>query len=156
MLRLIVTAVLSIASSASGAPLMFPVPTGAIEPEHVVVVPGVSEQDHFWLKEKYPATSALSHYKKVLADWRYCPAREGGWQSFGDQSPAQHVHQQMHHWVNIADDTVVVLGLRYTSEGVKYRAAPETDRQFVVLIRVKQKGASKSVAQMGGACGKDS
>jgi hypothetical protein len=137
---------------------MFPIPPGAVSPDHVVISPGASEQDHFWLDEKYPGTSALDHYRKIFAAWRSCPMRMSGWESFGDKSSGQSsfLHQQLHHWVNKANDTAIVLALRYESQGSTYRISPDSNRQFVVLVRLKQKNVSKTLAEMGALCGKDS
>jgi hypothetical protein len=136
---------------------MFPAPKTAIEPSHVVITP-VSEQDHYWLNEKYPASTALEHYKRVFASWRPCYGRERGWESFGDRTTDQptYVHQLLRHWVNPANDTSVTLGLRYISSGSNYRITPDTDRQFVVLVRVKQPNASQTLVEMGVTCEKDS
>jgi hypothetical protein len=136
---------------------MFPVPKSAIEPGHVVIAPGVSEQDHFWLNEKYPSSSALEHYRRIFSGWRHCVTRDEGWESFGDQSGGREkfVHQRLRHWVNSSNDVAVTLALTYTSNGLKHRVSPESDRQFVVLVRVKQPNASKTLAEMGAKCEKD-
>jgi hypothetical protein len=151
-------AVSSVASVAAASKLMFPVPASAITPAHVVVSPGASEQDHFWLEEAYPGASAVDHYGKVFAGWRKCPTLNNGWVSFGEQSSSQarFIHQQLHYWVSKADDTAITLALRYDSQGSTYRIAPDSTRQFVVLLRLKQKNVSKTLAEMGAICAKDS
>ena len=159
MRRLSATIFLAIAASAAAAPkLMFPIPTGAVTPDHVVISPGASEQDHFWLNEEYPGTSAVEHYRKVFAGWRPCPGRHVGWETFGDRASGddRFIHRQLHHWVNKANDTAVALVVQYSSKGSTYRISPDSNKQFVALIRITQKDASKTLAEMGAICAKDS
>ena len=142
---------------AAAASTMFPVPKNAIEPGHAVIAPGASEQDHFWLKESFPSSSAVDHYERIFSKWRPCHGRESGWESFGDRSKGDErfVHQRLRYWVNAANDTAVTLALMYTSTGLTPRARPDTDRQFVVLIRLKQPDAAKLLSEMGAKCEKD-
>lgn len=140
--------------TAYAQPSMFPLPKGAAKPSHVVIAPGVSEQDYFWLNEAYPSSSALDHYARVFAKWRPCHQREMGWSGFGDVSGGrdEYVHQRMRHWVNAADDVAITLALRYTSQGATFHRAPDNDEQYVALIRMKQPNASATFAKMGVTC----
>jgi hypothetical protein len=140
----------------AASPMMYPVPSNAIDPGHTVIAPNVSEQDHFFLNEKYPSSSAVEHYNRVFSGWRACFG-EKQWSSFGDRSSGEErfIHQLTRHWVNAANNESVTLALRYTSPGLRHRASPDSDRQFVVLVRLKQPNASQTLKEMGVTCGKD-
>ncbi len=133
---------------------MFPLPNGALESRHVALQLGVYEQDSFVLEEAYPSTSALAHYERVFAKWVSCPARPSQWESFGDVSGVQprFHHQLMRHWVNPGNNTAVTVALRYTSTGSHVRAAPDSTRQSVTVLRLNTKNAKSSLAQIGAAC----
>lgn len=49
--------VLICSERAPGASPMFALPKGAVDAGHVVLQPGVGEQDYFWFNEKYPSVS---------------------------------------------------------------------------------------------------
>ena len=135
---------------------MYPVPERALDVEHVVLQPGIIEQDHFFLSEKYPGASAVDHYRKVFSKWRLCFWDDRGWSSFGDASGRERrfIHQFVRHWVSPRNDVAVTLMLRYTSAGLEYRAVPDNERQFVVLLRRKSKNAEKALGQIGAKCEK--
>jgi hypothetical protein len=155
MQRLFLTILASLASSlVFGATTMYSVPNGAVEVAHVVLLPGVGEQDYFWLKEKYPSSSALGYYSRVFSGWRPCYGRQREWWSFGDQSSGEDrfIHQLSRHWVNAANDTAVTLVLKYTSSGLNRRVMPDTDRQFVAVVRYKHRNAAKDLGEIGVKC----
>jgi hypothetical protein len=143
--------------AASGAGLMFPAPSNATSPNHVVIAPGASEQDFFWVKEKYPGTSVLTHYKKVFANWRHCTSDEK-WMSYVDRADGADVfvHQQIHHWLKNSDDVAVALIIRYKSPGATARVTPDADDQFVALVRITQPNMRTQLGEMGVKCAKDS
>ena len=142
---------------AAAATTMFPVPKAAIHPGHHVIAPGIAEQDHFWLKEAFPSSSAIDHYDRIFAKWQRCRSRDDGWDSFGDLAKGEqrYVHQRLRYWVNAANDTAVTLALVYNSKGTQSRPVPENDDQFVVLVRHMQPNASKLLSDVGAKCGKD-
>src|SRR5713226_2989811 len=102
-MRIRIAAIVAIASfGAVAAPTMYPVPTGAAEVGHVALQPGIAEQDHFFLAEKYPGASAMEHYSKVFSKWRPCYWNERGWSSFSDASGSEprFIHRFVRHWVS--------------------------------------------------------
>jgi hypothetical protein len=133
---------------------MFPVPARAEEVSHVVMQPDVWEQDHFWLNETYLGASAMEHYSGLFATWRVCEWSDKGWSSFGDSSQREgrFIHQFVHYWLNDRGDTAVTVALRYTSAGAEHRARPESDRQFVAVVRYKAPDAATHLAQIGALC----
>ena len=157
-MRILSLVLCSIASSVAAAQVMFPTPSNAIKPTHDVIVPGVSEQDHFWLSETYPKSSAVEHYRKIFAGWRPCYGRERNWSSFVDRSGEgpRYIHQLLRHWASPANDVAVTLGLRYTSSGLGQRVNPDTDEQSVVLVRIKHSDAVKFLEEMDVKCEKAS
>jgi hypothetical protein len=135
---------------------MYPVPAAAIEPAHAVLQPGSVEQDYFWLNVKYPSSSAVAHYDKIFVGWRRCYSRERQWSSFRDSgSGGDHmIHQLSRSWVNRANDTAVTLLLKYTSS-ISAHAGPETNRQFVALVRRLKPNAEQNLGEVGISCERD-
>jgi hypothetical protein len=135
-------------------PLTFAVPLGAIEPGHVTLQPGVASQDHFFLKEKYPGTSALAHYAKVFSTWQPCYWSQRGWETVADASiqPPRLIHRQVRFWVAPTNAQWVMVTMQYESPGLAERAVPVSDRQFVVVALRKAPDAHKDVALMGVKC----
>jgi hypothetical protein len=135
---------------------MYPVPKSAVEVGHDVLQQGVYEEDHFFLTEHYPGTSALNHYENIFSRWRSCHGTSDGWQSFGDARGSEPVftHQLLRYWVNPQNDVALTLVLMYQSPGLATREAPSSDRQFVALTRLRQGDAEKHLAQMGVKCAK--
>jgi hypothetical protein len=144
------------AATAVAADTMYPVPKGALEVGHVALQPGVYEEDHFFLTEQYPGTSALKHYASIFSRWRSCHGTDDGWQSFPDASGSEHlfVHQLIRHWVNPHNDVAVTLVLRYASPGLATREVPSSDRQFVAVMRLQHVDAEKQLVGMGVNCAK--
>lgn len=134
---------------------MYSVPDGASEIGHVALQAGVYEQDHFFLAERYPRTTAVEHYSALFAAWRPCNATDD-WDSYPDVSGAEprFVHQLIRHWVNPQNDVAITLVLRYTSLGLQIRAVPDNDSQQVLLLRLKRKDAEKGLTEIGAKCEK--
>ncbi len=153
MRAFIVAIVLATPCVAADVEFMFPAPGNATNPNHAVIAPGVSEQDYFLLKEKYPGTSAVTHYAKVFAKWRRCTS-DDKWTSYADRANGADVfvHQQIHHWLNKSNDQAVALIVRYKSPGATIRATPDTDEQFVALVRITQPNMTKKLGEMGVKC----
>ena len=87
------------AATAVAAETMYPVPKGALEVGHVALQPGVYEEDHFFLTEQYPRTSALTHYASIFSRWHSCHGAGDEWQSFADASGSEplFIHQLIRH-----------------------------------------------------------
>ena len=143
-------------ASALASGTMSPVPKGASEVGHVVLTPGVAEQDHFFLSEKYPGTTAHEHYERMFRGWRPCYWNQRGWNKFGDATSNVYIHEAVRFWVNPNNDTSVMVGLRYTSPGLQPRSEPESSRQFVVLVRHIVANAEKHLAELEAKCEKAS
>jgi hypothetical protein len=158
MRRLSMLVAVLVSAAAFAADTMYPVPTGAIDVGHHVLQPGVYEEDHFFLTERYPGNSALTHYEDVFSHWQSCHGPSEGWQSFGDASGSEKVfiHQLLRYWVNPQNDVALTLVLRYESPGLATREAPSSDRQFVALMRLRLRPgeAAKHLAPMGVKCAK--
>jgi hypothetical protein len=154
MRRICILAALLGTSLATAADTMFPMPRDALEPGHDVITPGTYEEDHFFLLEDYPGTSAATHYAKIFARWHPCEAPAAAWQSFGDASQSEPVfiHQLIRRWVNSRNDEVITLVLMYSSPGLSERSTPASNRQFVALTRLRHVDARRHVAEVGGRC----
>jgi hypothetical protein len=143
------------ASSAHGAdPLRFPLPKGALEPGHVALQPGLAEQDHFFLNEKYPGSSALSHYARIFSKWRACYWPQRDWETIPDASsdPARLLHRRVRFWVAPTNTEWVMVTLQYTSPGLTERALPVNDRQFVVVATRKTHDAEEDLGLLDAKC----
>ena len=141
---------------AASAEAMYPVPSGATNVRHVALQPGVYEQDHFFLAERYPGTAAIEHYAAILSQWRHCYIPDRQWESFPDASGAEHrtIHQLTRHWISPNNDAVVTLVLRYESPGLSEREVPTNDRQLVTLIRLRTANPQEHLDHLGATCTK--
>jgi len=156
-MRFLIAAVtILVAVSAEATPTTYPVPKGASEIGHATLQAGVAEQDHFFLIEKYPGSSAMEHYRAVFAKWRPCYWKEREWSSFADAagSAPQFVHRLVRHWVSPRNDVAVTVAIQYTSPGVAPRTVPANDSQFVVVAIRKSTDAEKNLAEIGAKCEK--
>ena len=143
-------------AGASDKKTIFPVPTGAEKPAHVVLSPRVAEQDYFWMKAEYPATPALDHYKKLFANWQQCGMPEKGWDGYGDMSNGQnrYLHNFVRYWISPANDRAVTVLFQYQSAGVANRKRPDNDNQFVALIQHRVSDAAAHFASIDVQCPK--
>lgn len=156
-MRTLITAVTMLTSlSAQGAHTAYPVPKGASEIGHVILQPGVAEQDHFFFAEKYPGSSAMDHYHRVFAKWRPCYWNEREWSSFSDLSgpKPQLIHRFVRHWASPANDIAVTVAIQYTSPGIAHQAVPANERQFVVVAIRRSTNAERDLAQIDAKCEK--
>jgi hypothetical protein len=138
----------------AGEPLLFPVPSGAIEAEHVTLQPGIASQDHFFLNEKFPGSSALTHYARVFSKWRPCFWPEREWETIGDAStkPPRSLHRRVRFWVEPSNRMWVMVTVQYESPGLIERVAPVNDRQFVVVAIRNVPDALKDIALLDVKC----
>jgi len=154
------TAVAVLAFLAAGVALaaktMFPVPLGAEKPDHVVLSPGVAEQDYFFMRAPYPVTPALSHYEKLFANWVSCKPWEPGWEGYGDAAKGanQYVHRFTRNWIASDNRLAVTLLFEYRSPGTAFRSRPENDNQFIAVIRHRVPNASAFFADIKVQCPK--
>jgi hypothetical protein len=134
--------------------LAFPVPSGAIEPEHVTLQPGIASQDHFFLNEKYPGSSALVHYARVFSKWKPCFWPERDWERIPDASghSPRLLHRRVRFWVAPSNSEWVMVAVQYESPGLTERAEPVNDRQFVFVAIRKVQDASKDIALLDVKC----
>ena len=137
--------------------LMFPLPEGATGATHMVLASDGAEEDYFWLNEKYPSFTALTHYSSVFSGWRQCYGKAREWRSFPDQQTGEdlYVHLLVRHWVNKANDTSFTLILRYGSKGLAPRSVPDSDRQLVALVKRTRPNAAEKLEEIGNTCEKD-
>ena len=142
------------ATDTIAAATMFPVPPGARHPSHTVIDRGSAEQDYFWLKAPYPATPALDHYTKVFAQWIPCKPWEAGWRSFGDMQNGMFFHQFSRHWRSADNKQAVTVLFQYTSPGIKDRPRPDSDNQFVAVLRYRVADAAAFFAETTIECPK--
>ena len=153
-LALALTLVAGVATA--GGKLMFPLPAGAKSPAHVVLSPGVGEQDYFWLETPYPATPALSHYASLFGNWIECKPWRTGWRGFGDASNGanRYVHDFSRNWITRTNDRAVTLLFKYESKGLGYRERPDNDNQFVAVISYRVPDAAAFFAKVQIDCPK--
>ena len=136
--------------------MMFPVPPAAESPSHVVLSPGVGEQDYFWLTVPFPETPALPHYSRIFSDWVECKPWRLGWDGYGDASNEQkrYVHRFARHWISRENDRAVTLLFRYESAGLEFRQRPDNDKQFVAIIKYTVPDAAAYFSEVKIDCAK--
>jgi hypothetical protein len=86
----------------------------------------------------------------ALAAWRACDPEEKDWQTFVVKGNL--AHQRDRHWVNDRDDTTVMVSMRYTSNGPRERAKPDTERLSVIVSRDSTPQAAASRYLNGEVC----
>jgi hypothetical protein len=156
MRRAAVTVGLIVANAAVAAPTMFPIPTGAEKPGHVVLSPGTAEQDYFFMKAQFPETPALSHYAKIFADWVPCKPWAPDWDGYGDAANGanRYVHHFVRYWITTDNLQAVTLLFQYQSPGTAFRRRPDNDNQFVAVIRHRVPDAKVFLAELKVECPK--
>ena len=134
--------------------LAFPVPPGALEAAHVTLQAGVASQDSFFIHEKFPGSSALTHYERVFSDWRSCYWDERGWDTVPDASvtPPRLIHRRVRFWVAPTNAEWVMVSLQYESPGLAHRVAPTDERQYVVVAIRTSQDATQDLAALDVKC----
>ena len=147
---------LAIAGSAVSAETMFPVPAGAEKPAHVVLSPGVAEQDYFFMKVPYPDTSVVGHYANVFANWVPCKPWNDGWEGYADSANGAYrfIHRFTRNWLSTDNHAAVGLLLQYESPGTAFRPRPDNNNQFVAVLRHRVADANSFFADMKVQCPK--
>lgn len=116
----------------------YPVPAHAFGLEHVDIKGSGDEEDDFSIKLPYPSTAVFEHYRKFFKPpWQECRwGNEGGWWTYVDMGNGRNsfVHQRQIAWVNQAERSIVLLGVRYVSAGEQPRCEPDNDIQRAVLL----------------------
>lgn len=156
-MRSIATAIgLAIAGSAVSAETMFPVPADAEKPAHVLLSPGVAEQDYFFMKVPYPDTAVVAHYAKVFGNWVSCKPWNDGWESYADSANGANrfIHRFTRNWVSTDNHLAVSLLLQYESSGTASRPRPDNNNQFVAVLRHRVPDAKAFFADMRVQCPK--
>jgi hypothetical protein len=150
LLSLLVVTSLNVASAATP---MFQVPKGALEAEHVTLQSGVAWQDHFFLKEKYPGSSALDHYSQVFSDWRSCFWTNRDWESVldGSSGSIRQLHRRVRFWASPTNREWVMVTLQSgTLNGGGIR--PADDRQYVVVSIRRSTDAISELMELDAKC----
>jgi hypothetical protein len=151
---LLIVSALAVSPAYADDPLTFPVPKGALEPGHVALQPGLAEQDHFFMNEKYPGSSALTHYAQIFSRWRPCYWPQRDWETIPDAStdPSRLLHRRVRFWVAPTNNKWVMVTLQYASPGLADRAQPVSDRQFVVVAIRKTQDAKADLTLLDAKC----
>jgi hypothetical protein len=148
-----VLAIASFLNVASAATPMFQVPKGALEAEHITLQPGVAWQDHFFLKEKYPGSSALEHYSRAFFDWRSCFWAKRDWESILDASSGsvRQLHRRVRFWVSPTNREWVMVTLQYGSP-MGSGGGLADDRQYVVVAIRRSNNAIGELTEFDAKC----
>ena len=102
----------------------------------------------------YPDLSVAEFYSsQIKRPWVPCYG-DMEWESFGDASrqPATFVHQILMHWANLEDGRLLLLGIRYISEGSGFRKVPDNSIQDVHLVEYREGDINESVKRLGLEC----
>ena len=132
----------------------FAVPAGAHDVKHVALQPGVAVEDHFFLNEPFPGSSAISHYERVFAEWRPCFWPERDWDVVPDSTvdPPRLLQRKVRYWAAPRNTEWVMVAIQYESPGLADRPVPARDEQQVVLVNRKSQDAISDLELVGAKC----
>lgn len=113
-----------------------------------------ARQVSFTVDAEYPDKTVVEFYaREVRKPWVPCFS-ETEWQLFADTSGKQaiFVHQVLVHWVNFEQDRLLLLGVRYESEGEEQRQVPGSTIQNVDLAEYRLANIEEAVNRLGLTC----
>ncbi len=115
-----------------------------------------ARQISFDMNAEYPNELVAKFYsEQVKRPWVRC-YQEVEWQSFGDatRTPPAFIHQMLLHWADFENNRLLLLSVRYVSEGAGYRKLPDTHIQNVHLVEYHEVSVEDAVARLGLNCGR--
>ena len=101
----------------------------------------------------FPSVAPFQHLSAQIEEpWQYCVWGPDWW-SFVDATGEQPelVHSQLHAWVDLKRQRLLVLSMRYLSEAGR-KGPPDDDIQHVVLAEYHERDLADTVEQLGLDC----
>ena len=126
----------------------------AINIDNYVFPNGSANQIFYKVKEQYPNKDVLNFYKATItAPWIACTESDN-WESFGDVSGNEplFIHQIVQRWVNRDKSRLLLLAIKYRSQGSKHRAMPDNNIQNIYLVEYIESNIEESLLALGLTC----
>ena len=126
----------------------------AIDIDTYVFPNGSANQVFFKVKAEYPNKDVLNFYKTTIkSPWIEC-SDKSDWQSFGDISGNEplFIHQTMQRWVNKDKNRLLLLAIKYRSQGSDNRDSPDNNIQNVYLIEYYEPNIADTPSALGVSC----
>ncbi len=115
---------------------------------------GSANQVFYKVKSEYPDQAVLDFYKKTIsAPWVEC-AESTNWDSFEDTSGNEplFIHQILHRWVNKEKYRLLLLAIKYRSQGSVSRKQPDNNIQNVYLVEYYEPNIDEVLSTLGITC----
>ena len=132
----------------------FPAYDKAIDIDNYVFPNGIANQIFYKVKTQYPNTDVLKYYKSIIKKpWIEC-TEKNEWQSFGDVSGNEplFIHQTAQRWVNRDKNRLLLLAIKYRSQGVESRETPDNNIQNVYLVEYYEPDIEKTLSALEVSC----
>jgi len=126
----------------------------AIDIDTYVFPNGSANQVFYKVKAQYPNKDVLKFYKTTIkSPWVKC-AEGNNWESFGDVSGNEplFVHQTLQRWVNKDKNRLLLLAIKYRSQGSESRKVPDNNIQNVYLVEYYEHNIDETLSALGILC----
>ena len=126
----------------------------AIDIDTYVFPNGSANQVFYKAKAKYPNKEVLNFYKTTIATpWVEC-SESDNWESFGDISGDEplFIHQILQRWVNKDKNRLLLLVIKYRSQGSESRKMPDNNIQNVYLVEYYEPNIDEALSALEVSC----
>jgi len=154
ILRLLVTPLLNGCFENSQSWSKFPVFPNANDVQEFNLLEDRAHQVSYVVTAVYPNTGVAEFYSgEVREPWVPC-FEMIKWQSFADatRDPAAYIHQVRLYWVNYETNRLLLLGIRYISEGSKFKELPDNPNQNIYLVEYQEANVDQMIATLELTC----
>ena len=132
----------------------FPVHPDAEHAQEFNIGFGAGKERYFVVEVAYPDKRVSEFYsEKIRLPWVACDFKDE-WESFGDttkEGPV-FVHQFLRYWANYESGRILLLAVRYESEGGEYCEVPDSAKQNVYLVEYKESDIAEAVSRLKLIC----
>lgn len=115
---------------------------------------GAGKERYFVVEAVYPDKRVSEFYsEKIGPPWVACNFKDE-WESFGSATKEAQifVHQFLRYWVNYESGRILMLAVRYESEGGEYCEVPDNAKQNVYLVEYKESDIAEAVSRLKLVC----
>jgi hypothetical protein len=135
----------------------FPLYPEAKDVQNIPLSEGTAKANELYFKvdAPYPSISVLDYYSKQITDpWISCTSDSEDWQKFGDESgkTPKYIHYIRRYWVNFDKKRMLLLAIRYYSNGSECREKPDTNVQNIYLMEYEDDNLQERTAMLKIKC----
>lgn len=113
-----------------------------------------AKQQQYFVEAVYPDKQVLEFYSKNIGPpWVACGFKDE-WESFEDATKDEpiFVHQFLRYWANFETGRLLMLAVRYESEGGEYREVPDNTKQNVYIVEYREGDIADAVSRLKLVC----